>query len=92
MFIAYIGDEARDEVVKLASRLRQGGIGVIEAIGSKSLKAQLRQANNLGAGYTVIIGEEEVKSGTVILRNMTTSEQKTIPLPQLQEILRQRNT
>ena len=92
VFIAYIGDEARDEVVKLASRLRRSGIGVIEAIGSKSLKAQLRQANNLGAGYTVIIGEEEVNTGTVILRDMSTSEQKTIPLPQLQEILRQRNT
>jgi len=87
VFIAYIGDEARDEVVKLASRLRRGGIGVIEAIGSKSLKAQLRQANNLGAGYTVIIGEQEVKTSTVILRNMTTAQQKTIPISQLEGLL-----
>jgi len=88
VFIAYVGDEARDEAIKLAAMLRQAGIGIIEATGSKSLKAQLRQANTLGAHYTVIIGEQEVKSGTVILRDMTTSQQQTIPPNQLPEILR----
>jgi len=60
VFIAYIGDQARDGAVKLASTLRRAGIGVSEAISGKSLKAQLRQANSLGARYTVIIGEQEV--------------------------------
>jgi len=88
VFIAYIGNDARDEAIKLAARLRKSGIGVIEAVGDKSLKAQLRQANNLGAKYTVIIGDQEVKTGTVILRDMTTSEQKTIPPTKLQELLK----
>jgi len=83
VFIAYLGDAARDEAIKLASSLRRAGIGVIEAVGSKSLKAQLRQANNLGVHYAVIIGEQEVKTGTVILRDMTTAEQKTIPVNEL---------
>jgi histidyl-tRNA synthetase len=83
VFIAYLGDEAKDEAIKLASTLRRAGIGVIEALGDKSLKAQLRQANNLGAGYAVIIGEEELKAGTVILRDMTSAEQKTIPIGKL---------
>ena len=61
--------------MKLAATLRRNDIGVIEAMGGKSLKAQLRQANNLGTHYAVIIGEQEVKTGTVILRDMTTSEQ-----------------
>ena len=88
VFIAYVGDEARDEAIKLASTLMRNGIGVIEAVGDKSLKAQLRQANNLGVGYAVIIGEQEVKSGTVILRDMTSAKQKTIPRAQLQEELK----
>ncbi len=88
VFIAYVGDEAKAEAIKLASTLRRAGIGVIEAIGSKSLKAQLRQANTLGAHHTVIIGDQEVKSGTVILRDMTTAQQKTIPLDQLKRELR----
>ena len=88
VFIAYIGDEARDKATELTSSLRRADIAVIEAIGSKSLKAQLRQANTLGVRQTVIIGEEEVKTGTVILREMTTSQQQTVPLTRLEGKLR----
>ena len=87
VFIACVGDEARDEATKLASTLRRNGIGAIEALGGKSLKAQLRQANTLGVRYVVIIGEQEVNTGTVILRDMTTARQKTIPLDQLPRLL-----
>ncbi len=88
VFIAFIGDEARDEAIKLAAALRKNGIGVIEALGSRSLKAQLRQANSLGARHTVIIGEQEMKTGTAVLRDMPTSQQKTVPLTQLQGLLK----
>ncbi len=88
VFIAHMGDDAKDEVVKLASSLRRVGIGVIEAIGSKSLKAQLRQANTLGVRHAVIIGDQEVKTGTVILRDMANAQQETVPLDQLQRVLK----
>ncbi|MFC1959023.1 histidine--tRNA ligase [Chloroflexota bacterium] len=88
VFIAHVGDEARDEVIKLASRLRRIDIGVIEAAGNRSLKAQLRQANTLGVRHTVIIGDQEIKTGTVILRDMTTAQQETVPLNQLQKLLK----
>jgi histidyl-tRNA synthetase len=88
VFIAHMGNEANDEAIKLAARLRQAGIGVMTAVGSRSLKAQLRQANSLGVRYTVIIGDQEVKTGTVILRNMTNAQQETIPLDQLQKLLK----
>ncbi|GAI21397.1 unnamed protein product [marine sediment metagenome] len=87
VFIAYTGDIARDEAIKLVSELRRAGIGVIKAAGNKSLKAQLRQANTFGAHYTVIIGEQEVKSATVILRDMTSAQQRTIPSSQLKGLL-----
>jgi histidyl-tRNA synthetase len=77
-FIAYMGDAARDEALKLAAVLRQQEISVITATGGKSLKAQLRQANTLGARYAVIIGEDEVKAGTVTLRHMADASQETI--------------
>ena len=75
-FIAYVGDEAKKVAVKLAAALRRNGTEVIAALGSKSLKAQLRQANNRSVHYTVIIGEEEVRKGTVIRRDMTTGEER----------------
>ena len=87
VFIAHVGEEARGEAMKLAFRLRLADIGVVEAIGSKSLKAQLRQANSLAVRHTVIIGDRETETGTVILRDMTTAQQATIPLDQLQKTL-----
>ncbi|MFC1919082.1 histidine--tRNA ligase [Chloroflexota bacterium] len=88
VFIARVGNDARDESMKLASRLRQTGIGVIEAIGSKSLKSQLRQANTLGVRHTVIIGDQEIRTGTVILRDMTNARQETVSLNHLQDLLK----
>jgi histidyl-tRNA synthetase len=88
VFIAHIGDEAREEAIKLASRLREAGKDIMVATGNKSLKAQLRQANNLGVRYAVIIGEEEVRSNAVSLRDMTTARQKTVPTGELLELLK----
>ena len=77
-FIAYLGDAARDAALKLAAELHQQGISAVTSAGVKSLKAQLRQANTLGARYVVIIGEDEVKAGTVTLRHMADARQETI--------------
>jgi histidyl-tRNA synthetase len=68
----------------LSAKLRRAGIGVIGVAGSRSLKAQLRQANALACRYAVIIGDEEIKARTVILRDMTTSEQETLPVAHLE--------
>jgi len=89
VFIAQAGDEARDAVIELAARLRKAGIGSLVAMGGKSLKAQLRQANSLGVRYTVIIGEEELKTGTVTLRDMTTARQESVTLNDLPAVLQQ---
>jgi histidyl-tRNA synthetase len=87
VFIACLGDEAKETATKLAAELRGAGVGVIAAMGDKSLKAQLRQANSLGVRYAVIIGEEEVRAGTAVLRDMGSAEQKTMPVIQLLELL-----
>ncbi|MDP2931397.1 MAG: histidine--tRNA ligase [Chloroflexota bacterium] len=83
VFVAHIGEAARGEAIKLSASLRRNGGGVIEGMGDRSLKAQLRQANSLGVRYTVIIGEDELKAGAVVLRDMTTAQQKTVPISKL---------
>lgn len=89
VYLAHVGEGAKDEAVKLASQLRGSGIGIIEATGDRSLKAQLRQANSLSAHYAVIIGDQEITTGTAILRDLTTAQQETIPASELQQRLRQ---
>ena len=80
VYVACLGEEAREPALKLAARLRQAGIGVTLAMDDRSLKSQLRQANTLGLSQAIIIGEEEVRSGSVILRDMAKGEQIQLPL------------
>jgi histidyl-tRNA synthetase len=87
VFVAYLGDEAKAAAVKLSGYLRQSGVSAIQAPGGRSLKAQLRQANNLAVRYTLILGDDEIKSGSVQMRDMQTSEQKLFPQDQLLGIL-----
>ena len=80
VYVACLGEAAREPALKLAARLRQAGIGVTLAMDDRSLKSQLRQANTLGLSQAIIIGEEEVRTGSVILRDMAKGEQVQLPL------------
>jgi histidyl-tRNA synthetase len=88
LFIAFLGDEAKEAAVKLSAGLRKEQVSLVMAPGNRSLKAQLRQANTLGVHYTAILGDEEIKTGTVQLRDMQTSLQENLPQTQLLEKLR----
>jgi histidyl-tRNA synthetase len=88
VYIAFLGEEARTAAFRLAGDLRREGLSVVQSLGSKSLKSQLRQANTLGVRYTAIIGDEEIKAGTVQLREMSAAQQQTVPLAQIAGILK----
>jgi len=87
VLVAHMGDEARNESMKLAARLRQAGISATATTGNRSLKAQMRQANSLNVRYVVIIGDEEVKTGMATLRDMANARQKTVPISDLPGLL-----
>jgi histidyl-tRNA synthetase len=88
VFFASTGHETQNEVVKQAALHRKSGIAVFQTLGAKSLKAQLRQANAFGVTFTVIFGEEELKSGMAILRNMTTAQQELVAINDLASLLK----
>ncbi len=87
LFIAHLGDAAGEVALKLASTLRAKGIGLIVGSSGRSLKSQLRQAGKLDVSRVAIIGDNEVASGTVVLREMATSEQETVAVDRLLELL-----
>jgi histidyl-tRNA synthetase len=80
VLVVHLGEKARDVALQLADRLRQAGVSAVTATGSRSLKAQLRQANNLGVRYAVIIGDEEIGTGTLVLRDMAGGQQQTVAM------------
>jgi histidyl-tRNA synthetase len=88
-FIAYVEEEAKIEAMKIASELRKAGIAVIMATGDKSLRGQMRQANSLDITYALILGKQEIARRNVMLRDMRSGEQKTIPLAEIASFLKQ---
>jgi histidyl-tRNA synthetase len=76
--IAPVDDAAFDYATLLARKLRAGGHRVYLDFDGRSLKSQMRLADKLGAKFVIIIGEEELKSGKLLLRDMATKEQKNV--------------
>ncbi len=87
LFIAALGDEAADQAFVLMTKLQRAGIQAEMEYQGKSLKAQMRRANKLKANYTLILGEEELKSGQAQLKNMVDSSQSPVVLDRLAETL-----
>jgi histidyl-tRNA synthetase len=88
LFIAYIGPEARAHAFSLARRLREAGASVVVDLEGRKLKKALAVANNLGARRSLIIGEDEIKSGDYQLRDMKTGEQVRLSEAGLVEMLK----
>ncbi len=87
-FVAALGDTAALAAFKLAAELRRDGISLAESLSPRSLKAQLRQASGLGARYALILGESELEKGEILLRDMSNSEQRPLPLAGLSSTLK----
>jgi histidyl-tRNA synthetase len=77
-FIITLGEEAGLYGTKLCNELREKGISADTDYENKSLKGAMRSANDSGAKYVLIIGEDELKKGSVTLKNMVSGEQKEV--------------
>lgn len=80
VFVVTAGQAALDEAFKLLFALRSAGISADKDYLSRSLKAQMKYAGKTGARYAVIIGDEELKRGVVLVRDMAAGQQETVPL------------
>lgn len=87
LYVAYSGQEGKRAALQLADQARQEGFRCTSALGPRSLKAQLKQANTLGARYALILGEQEVREGTVTIRDLVESKQWQEPRDQVLERL-----
>ena len=87
-YICTLGKEASVKGFVIASDLRNAGIRTEFDHMGRSLKAQLKYASKLGAAYVVILGENEINNGTAVVRNMSASEEKMVPLAELNEYLK----
>jgi len=88
VYIATIGEKAQKYAQKLVYKIRQEGFSAETDLMGRSVKAQMKYADKLGAVYSLVIGDDEVDSNKAVLKNMLTGETKDISLDTLIERLK----
>lgn len=78
IFIAQLGEQARRKSFMLFEELRRAGLKVRQMFTKDSLKAQLEEANRLGAKLSLILGQKEIIDGTVLIRDMESGIQEVV--------------
>lgn len=71
VYLLPIGDSAKDQALKLTAKLRGEGISAETDIMDRGVKAQMKYADKSGARYTIVLGDDEITSGTVRIKNMS---------------------
>jgi len=82
-FVVTLGDGARKAGIKLLSDLRAAGVAAEIEYGGRSMKAQMRGANDSKAKYALIMGDDEVAAGVVQVKNMADSSQEAVAVGEL---------
>ena len=80
IFVTYIGEEAKRLAFQLTFELRQVGVSAQCDLTDRSLKAQMKYANKKNARYSITIGESEVSTGRVQLKDMRSGESNEVGL------------
>lgn len=83
LYVGVLGKEARGKAYKLVNELRDKGLVVETDYMDRSVKAQMKYANKIGAKKTVIIGSDELEKNCARVKDMETGEQTEIALDQI---------
>lgn len=78
-----MGDEARTACFKILHKLRMGGIAAAMDFSGRKLNKVMQYANQINAATVAIIGDNELATGQVELKDMATGNKRTIPLDTL---------
>ncbi|TYT73794.1 histidine--tRNA ligase [Desulfobotulus mexicanus] len=87
VFFIPMGEIAMEKAFDFCLQLAEKNIEADTDYSGRSLKALMKRADRLAAPLVVIMGDNELKAGEVSLKNMTTGEQRPVPLDSLVEIL-----
>ena len=87
LFIIPLGDDQKSVSLSLAAQLRSVGIRTEIAFGDRALKGAMKAADKSGSRYVVIIGDDEVASGSVELKRMSDGTITSVKISELQKAL-----
>jgi histidyl-tRNA synthetase len=78
-----LGSEAKSALVPVLAALRRAGLRADMAYGDRGMKGAFKAADRSGAAVTIVVGEDELASGTAVVKTMATGEQHPVPLESL---------
>ena len=87
LYIASLGTAAQTAAVGIVKKLRDRGIYAECDLVGRSLKAQMKYADKVGAEYTLIVGDSELESGKAVLKHMTDSTQTEIEIADIEKYI-----
>jgi histidyl-tRNA synthetase len=83
LFIIPLGDAAKEMAMKIAGELRSAGKSVEVAFGDRALKGAMKGADKSGARYVIVLGDSEISSATVELKEMKTGATSSVTIASL---------
>jgi len=83
LFIIPLGDAAKEIAMKIAGELRAAGKSIEIAFGDRALKGAMKGADKSGARYVIVLGESEISSATVELKEMKTGTTSSVKIASL---------
>ena len=90
VFLVHMGEEAKKRGLALIEEFRKAGMRINESFGKDSLKSQLRVADKDRVHFAMILGQREVFEGSIIIRDMQTGTQESVPLERVVEEIKKR--
>ena len=87
VFLIPVGQDALTKVVELAGAIRSANINTDLAYDGRSIKAAMKSADRTGAKFAVIIGDDEIASSTVVLKNLVDGSQESLTVESLVSVL-----
>ena len=88
LYVLPIGENAKEYALSLVSKLRSEGISAETDIMDRGIKAQMKYADKSGARYVVALGDDEIASGTIKLKNMSDGREIPCEIDRIAEFVR----
>ena len=87
LFIIPLGENVKSQALTIASALRAKGKKVEIAFGDRALKGAMKGADKSGAMHVIVVGDSEISSGTVLLKEMKSGAETSVKIDSLFEAL-----
>ena len=85
LYVAPMGDEAREKAFAIVSALRKKGVTADTDHMARGIKAQFKYADKIGAKFVAVLGSDELVRGVIKLKDMASGEEKDLPINDIAE-------